>query len=244
MRTLGIYNVITMNIFILFNHNNNSQIINFYVLRMKLTEEEEAAREISQLFPSSREDDFGDLEAPDALDYVPPTPTKKVEDPMKLKSVEIEEICQLHSLIVREQAQNHWLLSEPVAEDNFIALLSDRLGVFSTLIDGLHGHCEKQLDQFSIGSYLLAADLQTADIFKPIKENCHYDFYRDTNISESKQCVPLLNAIQKRVDELLSEWPDHPTLLQVRFPVFSAFLHFKLLTYYFYIIIRILDLFH
>ncbi|CAH1402253.1 unnamed protein product [Nezara viridula] len=186
-----------------------------YINRMKLTEEEEAAKEISQLFPSSREDDFGDLEAPVALDYVPPTPTKKVEDPMKLKSVEIEDICQLHSLIVREQAQNHWLSREPVAEDNYVALLSDRLSVFSTLIDGLHGHCEKQLDQFSISSYLIAADLQTADIFKPIKENNHYDFYRDTNISESKQCIPLLNAIQKRVDELLVEWPDHPTLQQI-----------------------------
>nr|XP_024217810.1 midasin [Halyomorpha halys] len=186
-----------------------------YVNRMKLTEEEEAAREISMLFPSSRDDDFGDLEAPVALDYVPPTPTKKIEDPMKLKSVEIEEICQLHSLIVREQAQNHWLLREPVAEDNFVALLSDRLSVFSTLIEGFHGHCENHLDQFSIGSYLLAADLQTSDIFKPTKDERHYDFYRDTNISESKLCIPLLNAIQKRVDELLLEWPDHPTLQQI-----------------------------
>ena len=183
---------------------------------MKLTEDEEAAREIAQLFPSSRDDDFGDLEAPDTLDYEPTKHTVKVDEPLKLRADEIEEICRLHSFIVTEQAQNHWLPRKSVAEDNFTALLKDRLAVFTTLIDQQYRHCDNDLDRYSIGSYLLAADLNTIDTFHITKESSQYDFYRDTNISESKQCIPLLNAIQKRIDERLVDWPDHPTLIQVR----------------------------
>ena len=38
------------------------------------------------------------------------------------------------------------------------------------------------------------------------------DFYHDSNVNEATQCIALLQAILSRVEELLVEWPDHPTL--------------------------------
>lgn len=43
-----------------------------------------------------------------------------------------------------------------------------------------------------------------------------YDVYRDANFSEVIKCVPVLHRLMHRVTELREEWPDHPTLTQVR----------------------------
>ena len=42
-----------------------------------------------------------------------------------------------------------------------------------------------------------------------------YDVYHDVNISETILCRPILDKFMERVQELLSDWPDHPTLKQV-----------------------------
>ena len=42
-----------------------------------------------------------------------------------------------------------------------------------------------------------------------------YDVYHDANISETMLCRPILDKFMERVQELLSDWPDHPTLKQV-----------------------------
>ena len=43
-----------------------------------------------------------------------------------------------------------------------------------------------------------------------------YDVYRDPNFSEVIKCIPVLQGLMGRVQELREEWPDHPTLSQVR----------------------------
>ncbi len=42
-----------------------------------------------------------------------------------------------------------------------------------------------------------------------------YDIYQHSNVPEVIQCRPLLEELNKQVQELLLEWPDHPTLKQV-----------------------------
>jgi hypothetical protein len=42
-----------------------------------------------------------------------------------------------------------------------------------------------------------------------------FDFYRDGFVEEVRQCLPVLMAVSSRVEELLADWPDHPTLKQV-----------------------------
>lgn len=79
-----------------------------------------------------------------------------------------------------------------------------------------------EVDPRIIGGHLLASRLiqeeitpsQTGDNNQtPVKQ--HYDIYHDSNVAEVVQCRPVLSRLTIRVQELLAEWPDHPTLRQV-----------------------------
>lgn len=43
-----------------------------------------------------------------------------------------------------------------------------------------------------------------------------YDFYRDPNMSLARICLPALEQLSKAVRQRLSDWPEHPALVQVR----------------------------
>lgn len=43
-----------------------------------------------------------------------------------------------------------------------------------------------------------------------------YDFYRDPNMSQARICLPALEQLSKAVRQRLSDWPEHPALVQVR----------------------------
>jgi len=42
-----------------------------------------------------------------------------------------------------------------------------------------------------------------------------YDVYRDSNVAEVVKCRSVLDALVMRVRQLLAEFPDWPTLVQV-----------------------------
>ena len=42
-----------------------------------------------------------------------------------------------------------------------------------------------------------------------------YDFYQDKNVEEVCKCLEILQGLKIRIKSFLSEWPDHPTLIQV-----------------------------
>jgi hypothetical protein len=70
------------------------------------------------------------------------------------------------------------------------------------------------LDKDSITGLYLATGIPTDETISEVL-NPNYDFYRHSNISEAKRCIPLLNDLMIRISELRAEWPDHPTLNQV-----------------------------
>ena len=43
----------------------------------------------------------------------------------------------------------------------------------------------------------------------------HFNIYHDSNVPEAVMCRPVLNALAQKVSELLSAFPEHPTLTQV-----------------------------
>ncbi|PSN42599.1 hypothetical protein C0J52_08699, partial [Blattella germanica] len=43
----------------------------------------------------------------------------------------------------------------------------------------------------------------------------NFDFYRDSYVKEAVKCLPILEELDTRVRELLSEWPEHPTLREI-----------------------------
>jgi len=42
-----------------------------------------------------------------------------------------------------------------------------------------------------------------------------FNIYHDPNVSEAVRCRPVLSGLVQKVSELLSTFPDHPTLVQV-----------------------------
>lgn len=43
-----------------------------------------------------------------------------------------------------------------------------------------------------------------------------YDIYHDSNLKETAKVVPILLRFKTRLEQLLVEWPEHPTLAQVK----------------------------
>lgn len=187
-------------------------------------EEEETKRSISEIFPSQRDEDFGDLENMASLDYHPPqekSPISKEIDKLTLSQFDIKDICKIHAQIVQGHAKAHWIYKKETINDidddnnNNKILFNERINIFIELIEGLYLTCDKRVDFEAVSALLLALN-KTFDASDTGLDK-KYDFYKDANISEAKQCHGLLNEILNKVDELLCEWPEHPTLKQVFF---------------------------
>ncbi|XP_073983569.1 midasin isoform X4 [Rhodnius prolixus] len=185
-------------------------------------EEEETKRSISEIFPSQRDEDFGDLENMASLDYHPPqekSPISKEIDKLTLSQFDIKDICKIHAQIVQGHAKAHWIYKKETINDidddnnNNKILFNERINIFIELIEGLYLTCDKRVDFEAVSALLLALN-KTFDASDTGLDK-KYDFYKDANISEAKQCHGLLNEILNKVDELLCEWPEHPTLKQI-----------------------------
>ncbi|BET00740.1 ATPase family associated with various cellular activities (AAA) [Nesidiocoris tenuis] len=188
-------------------------------------EEDQLKREMSQLFPVSRDRDFSDLEAPETLEEAgrefAEEPQQKESEKLADDIKYIEDICDIHRDIVRTSVRTPWLVIGKDVSDSSMnrKLLDDRMHIFWTLISGPGlKTTDDRLTLEAITALLVslsqtASASSTADVLTNGSPSENFvDFYRDPNIEEAQQCVALLNIIQTRVAELLGEWPDHPTL--------------------------------
>ena len=67
-----------------------------------------------------------------------------------------------------------------------------------------------------------------------IKQSRPYDVYHDPNVPEVVQCRPLLERFIVRIEKLLEEWPEHPTLKQVGgFVCVLCFIFISIIFYFF-----------
>lgn len=81
---------------------------------------------------------------------------------------------------------------------------------------------DAELDQQLTGSeLLLSALLQNTVQGSPgpeclaVASEGPYDFYQQSNMSEARLCLPVLEQLSAAVKQRLEEWPDHPALVQV-----------------------------
>ncbi|KAI8917537.1 hypothetical protein DFJ77DRAFT_488317 [Powellomyces hirtus] len=99
----------------------------------------------------------------------------------------------------------------------------------------------RQLDQIGRGGYLYMTSTQLRTLTMDSADEygapgSRYDFYRDANVCEARRIHEILSALDRRLGELLAQWPDHAVLLQLAilcerisgFPVTSPVM--KLLT--------------
>lgn len=195
-----------------------------------LTEEEETAQELRALFPTNREEDFADVD-----DDMRPTLEKKVKVKAKeedfgalITENDIKEVQNIHSNIVKTFTTSEWLqkISNDIQPD-FIEPLLQRYNTFGLLMENVVPTLSNELTGKLYTSLNVLTQLTTrfsqgetlnpqSCIKNAKKESKLYDYYRDSNVEEVKQCLPLLDTINGRVSELLREWPEHPTLMSIQ----------------------------
>lgn len=90
---------------------------------------------------------------------------------------------------------------------------------------------DAELDQQLTGSELLLSTLLQNTVQGSPGPEClavasegPYDFYQQSNMSEARLCLPVVEQLSAAVKQRLEEWPEHPALVQVSGKVARGFL--------------------
>ncbi|XP_063981633.1 midasin-like isoform X2 [Diachasmimorpha longicaudata] len=218
------------------------------------TEEEEINLELRRLFPMHRDDDFREI------DDSQPTLEARVstdEDPEDCNHVsvcdgtmivenviideDIYEVYEIYSKLVQHFVKARWLETRgDTPQRDYIEPLLERFRIFNTILPSAQtclssGLTSKLYMSFNILTSVAACDSRGEVFFK--ESSFHkkpYNFYKSKNIAEVQTCLPILDTILHRVNDLLKQWPEHPTLSSIHiiitrihsFPVHSPISRF------------------
>ncbi|XP_032667152.1 midasin [Odontomachus brunneus] len=204
----------------------------------ELTEEQELVLEIRQLFPTHRDSDFQDIddESEPSLERRNPSPeTEKIESLRGLIGKDdIWEIQRIHSDMVTSLVACKWKCNDITSistSTNYVGPLIQRYDTVHSMLDNVLPALNEGLTIKLYNSLNLLVTLRLQTNQERSAERAKtYDFYKDCNIEEVKQCLPVCENILNRVDQLLQEWPAHPTLKSIQsiieriytFPIISA----------------------
>lgn len=183
-----------------------------------IPEEIEISQGVARQFPTTKHSDFDDIEGPLTLDNdismdsVP-------QEIYKLTDKDINDICRLHTDLVRPAAKAHWLTVSPEEFDQKNAItrvknsFSDRFCLFGKLLMSKFMYLDSSMDSKMLPWLLMATDI--ANNPKQLDNKGYYDFYRDSNLEYAKKTYEVLKNVEDHIQKLLQEWPDHPTLQTV-----------------------------
>lgn len=186
------------------------------------TEEEILEREFHETFPSF-EHEFDDL---NGLNSNPVKTSSKVASETVLvghiTDEQLYELSELHHLIFTGLVRTAWLAASGNTNTHLPAQIIPaailRIHVLQSLVEKAGCIASSNLDRATIGAHILNNYNSCAVLTQatPSELLTHpYDIYRDPNPQEVLKVRPLLQSVRKRVDELLIQWPGHPTLVLV-----------------------------
>lgn len=188
-----------------------------------LQTEIELANGIANQFPTTKYSDFHDIENSQTLNG-DLHQGSKTEEIYNLTDKDINDICRLHTELVRPAALAHWLVVNPVQFDQSEAIIrlknsfSDRFCLFGKLLMTKFMYLNKSMDSKMIPWLLMATEIANNPVM--IDNKGYYDFYRDSNVEYAKKTFEVLKNIDDQTQKLLSEWPEHPTLQTVTISIF------------------------
>ncbi|XP_059478111.1 midasin [Neocloeon triangulifer] len=140
-------------------------------------------------------------------DVTPMETEQELEDFGLITDDEMATIGQIHEQVFVSSTQRPWLQQTPTPSLVYsLEPLANRLETLNILLPSTLISMDNNLDKNLAGTFIVMLNFETDYANRP------YDFYRDPLPSEVVKCQPLLNSIKKRVQELMQEWPEHPTL--------------------------------
>ncbi|XP_011314888.1 midasin isoform X1 [Fopius arisanus] len=192
------------------------------------TEEEEINLELHRLFPSHREDDFEGIEGEATLETMNSQAKESRSDGECIfehlfTDEDIHEVYKIHSKLVQHFVRAPWLKPSDInPKRTYIEPLLERFRTFNTLLPNAQAALSSELStnlhmSFNILTSVAACNSQGENFLEDFSFNVKpYDFYRSQNIEVVKECLPTLEGILNRVNSLLNQWPEHPTLSSIR----------------------------
>ncbi|KAF4099466.1 hypothetical protein G5714_019592 [Onychostoma macrolepis] len=196
-----------------------------------LTEDQQEEREFRRSFPSYHKD-FADITSEPSLDQ--PIIIEDDDDAdMESSSSEtssfllvssMSTVVQVHQRLCLSYAQSLWYqpnLSTNHSKDHISALVSS-YQITAPLIARFYHLMDCEVDPKLMGSQLLFSTLLQNTVSGSggpagliLRSDGPYDFYRDPNMSQARICLPALEQLSKAVRQRLSDWPEHPALVQI-----------------------------
>ncbi|XP_050098366.1 midasin [Anopheles aquasalis] len=119
---------------------------------------------------------------------------------------------------------------------DFVQPFETKLSIFYQLVQKYEPYVDSEFDEVAYGALSLAIGLlqekyddqqqqqqvvvgrlerKGTKTSPTVSQQTNYNFYSDANIPEVLQCVGVLEKIEERVRQLLSEWPDHAVLKDI-----------------------------
>lgn len=193
-----------------------------------VSENDQDDQEIAEMFPSMRDNDFGDLEPCNTLDDAPQCLVDGSNPNtlnVLLNDEDIAFVSTVHMSLVLAYTEATWIDgcargSISISTD-FLTPWIQRCAVAARLVSTCGQVLDDYVDRSLLPSWILASYLAIAlpeDSKRGVNinpEDPAFNFYRTSCLDEVKQCKPVLDGLLKRVKDLLSEWPEHPTLNQI-----------------------------
>ncbi|XP_033739322.1 midasin-like [Pecten maximus] len=150
---------------------------------------------------------------------------KEETTPDMITEEEMFHVYETHHQVFTCFCRARWLPRLPAPQVDTDDLVAPSLSTYYIRErDSVSNLRSNEVDPQIIGGHLLANRLiqeqitpavSSGDDLEPVKGNPTFDIYHDPNVAEVVQCRPVLDRLTARVQELLSEWPDHPTLRQL-----------------------------
>uniref|UniRef100_A0A671LK54 Midasin n=1 Tax=Sinocyclocheilus anshuiensis TaxID=1608454 RepID=A0A671LK54_9TELE len=196
-----------------------------------LTEDQQEEREFRRSFPSYHKD-FADITSEPSLDqpiiiedddYADMEESSSETSSFLLVS-SMSTVVQVHQRLCLSYAQSLWYQPNPPtnhSKDHISALVSS-YQITAPLIAHFYHLMDCEVNPKLMGSQLLLSTLLQNTVSGSggpagliLQSDGPYDFYRDTNMSQARICLPALEQLSKAVRQRLSDWPEHPALVQI-----------------------------
>nr|XP_026493936.1 midasin isoform X1 [Vanessa tameamea] len=189
-----------------------------YVTKSKCEDEDEEAiayEEIMEMFPSYSETDFAEFKPPSLEQKKIKTPT--TDKPKYLiNSQDVTLIYKWHSNFVRNMTSAEWLTSpKRLVGNDVVSPLLLRYPIFSKVIQNAWEALDAEFEGKISPSLVVLVSHIKATVDGNDVPNQKLDFYRSAWVSETRECLPLLQKVKDNTNELLDQWPDFPTLKDI-----------------------------
>ncbi|CAG9859620.1 unnamed protein product [Phyllotreta striolata] len=193
------------------NEKKKEESESLYKIKTKLDEksdEEKLQEDLQKLFSNHHDADFSDFQR--TSEPIPIDDSSTVNYQEVISFEDLKEVVLLHTGLLRNLTRCEWLNPRAAAlEADHLRPLAEKFETFSKILGKIIAGVSWTLDEESTGSLNIMLNVKRNYEQAGVASN---DFYNGSNVEEVKSCYHILEELKVKINELLEEWPDQPTL--------------------------------